>query len=527
VHVLGKKWRWLAVLTVLAVLVASCGGDDDEATDGSGSEEDVDESGVLRWGLNLTSNGGLFIDPATAKTGQGTYLYPVFSSLLRRNDAGELEPELAEEATIVDPRTIKVTLREGLVFSDGEPLDAAAMKQNIERNKASNNANGLQVAELAQLSSVTVNSPTEFTITLTNPIAGLFYSMLATIDTMAQSPKAIAAGGDLSRKPVGAGPFMVQSYAEGSKITLVKNPKYWDADNVKLAGVEIIHVADAAGYQNAMRSGLLDYAPTGTVLSDQLASLPANWQADRAPGIGPLYLSICMTEKPLDDVRVRKALNFATDREAINEVLYGGDSVPAWGLWPEGHVWYNEDLEGIYDHDVAQAKKLLADAGLPNGFEVTMFTTQGGDTARLMEILQQQWAQAGITLKLEVSTNPVVDWFQNHRRSGNPYPNRRGGVDKVSRNYTSTAFANVCKFPAPKVDQLVTQISSLAETDPQVPELHKQVSEAVVDEYVFGVHTVFEVETHVWDSDRVGGIGYHRDQLSGRVPDYKSIYIKA
>src|SRR5262249_45423398 len=155
-----------------------------------------------------------------------------YDGLLRRTQGGGFAPDLATKATIVDPQTIDVELRQGVVFSDGTPFDADAVKAGVERNKASSTSQFQ--AEFAALQDITVTGPHSLRITLNQPVAGAFYRLLGGPKFFVPSPKAVRDGVDLDQHPVGAGAFVLDSFASGQKLEATKNPKYFDAKNVKL-----------------------------------------------------------------------------------------------------------------------------------------------------------------------------------------------------------------------------------------------------------------------------------------------------
>lgn len=518
-----RRWaRRLAVLLCLAVVATACGGDDDGG--GDGDEAEVDPNGVVRWGVDLEANGGWCFDPATSmKSNQFFLNYAVFDGLLRQNRDGEYEPALAEKAEIVDNMTIEVTLREGLKFSDGSPLDANALKATIDRNRQSRNAAALDPAQLGLISDVVVESPTTVVIKFSRPNATLFYPLLAKLDTAPMSPQAVAAGADLCRQPVAAGPFRITAFTP-VRVTMEKNPNYYDADAVRLAGLEMVHVTPEAA-ATALPAGDIDIMSVGR---DVAAGFTGPLVADSTPAVGNIQMNLCLQGKPpLDNVKFRQALNYAVDREAINEVVFGGDSEPAWGLWPSFHPYYNEDLEGHYEHDPAKARQLLAEAGYPNGASFDVIVPTNVNARRVIEIAQQQWAEVGIRANLVPSANPNNDFFIDVRIPANVYSNARGGVDKISISHLSTSFANVCKLPVPQLDAIIAEIGALGPDDQdRVPELVQRATEIIVKDIAWNVNFVFDVETWAYNEDRIGDLDYHLNAIALRHPLWRDMFIK-
>ena len=131
------------------------------------------------------------------------------------------------------------------------------MKFSIERTIAAKNVGSVR-AELNEVESITVDSPTKLTIKLKTPIAGQFYNLLANGETFVVSPTAVNSGTPLDEKPVGAGPFMLDSYTPESKAVFKKNPNYFEKDKIKLAGVELIQTTQAGIDPQAPINSLLD-----------------------------------------------------------------------------------------------------------------------------------------------------------------------------------------------------------------------------------------------------------------------------
>ena len=328
----------------------------------------------------------------------------MYDSLLRAQTDGTLTPGLAKSATVVDPQTITIELNPGIKFSDGTPLDADAVKFSILRNVASKNAAAFG-SELQQVDTITVSSPTSLTIHLKTPVAGVFYTFLARGETAVVSPTAVNSGVDLSTHPVGAGPFLVQSVVPEVMVRMVKNPTYFQAVQVKLAGIDYINVL-LDGQATAMKSGAVDAIDNlQIVTANQIPGAGLTVKTAQSDSI-QVWSPLCKKNPPLSDVRVRQALNYGIDRDAINNVVFGGKSSPLWGLYGTNNPLYDPTLKDYYKYDVAKAKQLLAAAGYANGFKLTFLTTPG-DSQKVSEIVQQQWKQIGVDLTLQPSTNIV------------------------------------------------------------------------------------------------------------------------
>ncbi|MER5628406.1 ABC transporter substrate-binding protein [Streptosporangium sp. NPDC002544] len=517
----------IAGLLAVALSLAACGGGGDTAT--GGGEAAPDSGGVLVRAMDLAVNGGLGFDPATMATGEYTNTYPVTNSFLKMDATGEFQPDLAQEVKIVDSSTIRVVLRPNLKFSDGEVLDAQAAVNSIKRTQEGKPA-GLRMADgLALIASMDVESPTEFTINLSAPKSGLFYKLLADAETTPVSPKTISVPGDHERDVVTAGPFKIESYQPGIKVVLAKNELYWDAANVKLSKIEYQHTANRAAAVNALRAGTVDFV-TGTALishSDR-EGLPPNLKSESRTLQAPWVQTMCISDaNPLGKLKVRQALNYATNRDEVNKLLYAGDSEPAWGLVPKNSPVYSEELVDLYPYDVEKAKQLLAEAGYPDGFSINAITT-AGDGQRHQEIVQSQWLKVGVKINIIPTSNQVEDWFVNKGEKGqiSGYTPIRPMPDIFPRVFTTDAFANVCHFPVPTLDECSTQATALDPTTEEFKTRVKECQAIVVKDLALGVPTVFPLQDMVYNDKVIGNMTYQTDPLTQWQPDVTKIFIK-
>ena len=355
-----------ALIVAVALLAAACGGSGD-SSEGQGSDVAADPNGVFRRAVNLTSTGGLNFDPATMGQGQYQWTYPVTNSLLKIAEDGSYEPDLAVSAEIVDPSTITVKMREGLTFSDGLPLTAQSVVDSVQRTKAAK-PSGLRTAELNMISSMTASSPTDLTVKLSAPQAGAIFPLLADAEFTPVSPATAKVPGDHGRDVITAGPFRSASTSRVTGGEMVKNDLYWDAGSVQLAAIEYIHTDASAAAVNALRSGVVDYvSASGLLAYADSTSLAPPLEGTTRTVPAPYFVAMCIrSDNPLGNVKVRQALNYATDRDDINAKMYNGSSeIAAWGLAPSGNRVFNEDLVDSHPYDVTRHASSWPRPGTP------------------------------------------------------------------------------------------------------------------------------------------------------------------
>ncbi|MGE0794533.1 MAG: ABC transporter substrate-binding protein [Acidimicrobiia bacterium] len=520
-----RSFGILAALLAAVLLLASCGGDDDDGPDADEAESaDVDPAGVLRLAYALVQP-ELKLDPIQANAPTEFWIHAMFTdSLLHQLEDGTYEPGLAEKATIVNPSTIRVELRSGLTFQDGTALDAEAAKFSILRNKTANQARSMRTAELSLISSIDVTSPTVFTINLSQPIAGAFYNLLAHHETAPISPAAVAAGKDFNTAPVGAGAFKFESRSQ-QLLKLAKWDGYYGADDVRLAGVEIIDTASETSTINALRTKTIDASPISNAGLTQVQGVGLETRTIANPD-AVLWVGLqCKKYPALGDVRVRQALNFATDKDALNQVLADGKGEPMSQFFGSSSPYHDDSLDDVYEYDLDKAKKLLADAGHAN-LELSLVTSTAGGTAnQAHELLQQQWAKAGITLKLEASPNVVQDYYIDGKMAMTVTPQTRFWTDKITRNFMPGSVGNTCDPQDPAFTKMVNDLRALDPGSKEAVALWSKISKYLSDNAlgVWGIHTT---ASQVWNGDRIGDITWKPNQLGALYPDPTKVYIK-
>src|SRR6202044_2155481 len=288
-------------------------------------------------------------------------------------------------------KSVTFTLRPGLKFTDGTPLDAAAVKKNIERGLKQSNSN--IASELAVISKVVVNSPTSFTLDLT----GVDYQipdLLAGKDGMMVSPAAFTKNpGSLSTHPVGAGSFKLTSYVPDSHANLVRNPGYWDASQIHLANFTVQSIIQPEQILAALESGQVNVA---YIAGNQVAAAKAaGFKIAVIPSEVVNELDIQTTTAPFNKPDVVKAINYAINRQAILQVQASGYGAVSYQPFPKGFVGYSAKLANEYPYNPTLAKQLLAKAGYKNGLKITLTAPSVDDS--LAEQIQGQLAQVGIT----------------------------------------------------------------------------------------------------------------------------------
>ncbi len=295
----------------------------------------------------------------------------IYDTLLRRDTrTGALQPWLATSYRQVDARTWEFKLRKGVVFHNGEPFDAAVVKANFERMSKKPLTVyyiGGTLAEVRVVDALTVR----FITSVPDPI---WPSKVAVVAMGMVPAKYVVEVGDqaFASKPVGTGPFKFVEWQAGNQVVMEANGSYWGPKpQVKRLIFKII--PDELTRMAALETGNVDIV-TNVPLSivSRLNSNNSLKVFSKLSSSTPrLTLNVAKKKSPLGDVRVRKALNYAVDRQAIIKQIYQGRAQEYHSFIPKQMDQY-VDMGSTYAYDPEKAKRLLAEAGYPNGFEMTL-----------------------------------------------------------------------------------------------------------------------------------------------------------
>jgi len=341
------------------------------------------------------------IDPMTGRnlTDLNT-LYVVFDALIDFDPRTlELKPGLAKSWKFTDPKTLVLDLVEGAKFHDGTPFNGEAVKFNLERYKTSPRSN--VKSDLATLESVEVNSPTQVTLKLNRPNAGM-PTILTNRAGLMVSPKSIqdAKDGNIDRAPVGTGPFKFVSWQDNDNLQVARNPDYWQKGLPHLDAISFKIINELPTAVRAVVAGEADLAINLQPAQKPIADRSKNVIATASPSLVPFLAFMNYSKPPLDDVRVRQALNYAVNRDEINKIAAVGLGQPSSAILPKEHWACDAATQNYYTYDPEKAKKLLAEAGHANGVEIETIGWADQLAMQRQEVIISQLAKVGIRVKL-------------------------------------------------------------------------------------------------------------------------------
>lgn len=328
----------------------------------------------------------------------------LYDSLVMADEQGAVVPHLATHWTVPDNTTLEFTLRDNVVFHNGEPFDAAAVKYSIERVLDDTLQSGLQ-SDFTVIKSVEIVAPDRVRLHLERPESSIMWrlSELAMLPPR-YSEEAGPAG--VSRRPVGTGPFRFVEMVRDSYIIVEANPDYFGAGSKPMPGVarvvfriipeDTTRVAELrAGNVHIIEQVPVDMVPLVTKAGAHV----------QAVATGRFFVAWfdANGEGPLADPRVRQALNYGIDTHNIVDALLHGFAVPIAAPFTPGTYGFDRDIEP-YAYDPARARQLLAEAGYPDGFPITIDTTSNRLVeAQLLSGLLRDIGVEGTVRPLEAS----------------------------------------------------------------------------------------------------------------------------
>jgi len=464
----------LTVVALLSTLLCACGegtkpGNSDPVPAVSGELPSDGNSVTVGIAQDLDS-----LDPHKAvNAGTSEVLFNIFEGLMKASPDGGVTPAVASDYEMSeDGKTYTFTLREGVMFHNGEKVTIDDVLYSLERCAGSENNGVPLIAAFSNVSRIYMASDKEVVVELKEPSLEFLNSM-----TVAIIPN--GSGDKISTDPVGTGPFKFVSYAPQNSMEMVRFEEYW-GEAAHLEKVTFKIITEVNTLVMGLKGGTLDMVihmpntmagevrDSFTVLDDTMKLVQA------------LYIN--NNVKPFDDVRVRQAMYYAINVPDIIDFVCDGAGVPTGtSMYPAYTKYFMAELADVYQQDIAKAKQLLAEAGYPNGFEMTI--TVPGNYDQHVEtglVISQQLAEAGITAKVE-----EVSWesWVNDVYKGRNYQTTVSGIaasDMTAREmldrYTTTHSKNFIGFSSEEFDTVVAKAITTLDREEQV-ELYKRAQE--------------------------------------------------
>ncbi len=328
----------------------------------------------------------------------------IYDQLIRVDEKGTgLLPGLATDWEVSDDgMTYTFTIREGIMFSDGSDMTVEDIKWSIER--ARDTEDSPWTFTLVQLADVQTPDDTTVVMTLSEPWSPFLSDISMFNASIVSKAFADEVGVEsLVDQCMGTGPFALQEWKKAESMTLVKNENYWEEGLPLLDQITFTVVPDVNAQILQLQGGEVDgIVGQGDVPFNRVDELDADPNIDVIRSLSTYnnFLVLQTQHEPLDDVHVRRALNYATDKQAIIDTILFGNAEESNSFMPNGALYWNADQEG-YAYDLDKAREELAQSKVPDGFEVEIQIRSGNDQqSAIATAIQAMWSQIGVTLNI-------------------------------------------------------------------------------------------------------------------------------
>lgn len=481
---------------------------------------EASKGGVLRVAAPANPSS---LDPATGGAGSDhVFLFTMFDTLVAWDYATLApKPGLAESWGFPDPKTLVLNLRQGVTFHDGTPFDAEAVKFNLERSKTAPRSN--IKADLATVDTVEVTGGHQVTLRLKQADAALPL-ILSDRAGMMCSPTALKALGDEhDRRPVGAGPWKFESWANNERIVVSRHPGYWRNGAPQLDGIEFSIIPEVNTGLRSVVGGQNDLAYQLSSQQKPIIDRAKKLTGVVSPTLYCVQIYLNYGRAPLDDVRVRRALNHAIDRESFLKATMAGMGEVAWMNLPSQHWAFDKSLVNGWPHDPAKSRALLAEAGYKDGFDLNLLGYTDQRSVQRQEVLIEQFRQAGIRCRFDNGSiaEKSSQYFVERKGDGllSAWTGRPDPSLTYALMYMKDAYFNAGRAePSPELTQAI--LASRSSDDLEVRKRELATVQRIVVDLALVVPLFFQHELVAY-TDKVHG---YEPNLLGK-PKFENVSL--
>ncbi|WP_409289831.1 ABC transporter substrate-binding protein [Peribacillus sp. SCS-37] len=488
-----KRFVMVFLALVLAITLSLAGCSKDKETTGTenGKKQTGSEKNPAKGKANELTI-GVGGDPKnwdpidTFLLDWSTVATSVFEGLVKRDNDLKIGPGLAESWEYTDDKTLVFKLRKGVKFHNGEPFTAEAVKFTFDRLLGPEGKKGPQQANYAAIDHVEVvdESTVKMVLKSVDPV---LITKLAGYGAVIIPPKYYKEKGDayFNEHPVGTGPFKMTSYKKDSKIVLEKNKEYWQSGIPKLDTVTFRVIPESSTRLAELQTGAIDIMKKVEVSQADTVKSKGFLNLKKVDTPTVYSLRFNTQKAPVDDVKVRQAINYAIDKEAMIDEILNGYGKPISTFQSTLSFGNNEDLKP-YPYDPEKAKKLLKEAGVANGTEVELYIP--GEDATFKEIAQTIASfleQVGLKAKIQtVEGSTLISELQPKGKAGHMVRQGWGGW---TLDFDNTAYLLYHKgelwnpdFSDSKVEELLAAERSTVDQDER-KKIFKQLTERLYE----------------------------------------------
>ena len=326
---------------------------------------------------------------------QRNVMWLFFDRLIELDDKAQPQPMLATSWELSsDAKRMKMNLRQGVQLHSGRELTSEDVKWSLDRTHDPTTGNGTLVASTVFLKEI--ETPDKYTLILNfaQPWPA-FFDVLETINII--DPQS-----DVKAKAVGTGPFTFAEYVPGDHLRMAKNKSYWQTGKPYFDELYVQFFKDQQAMVSALEAGAIDVADSPPTPDAVRLQEDANFQVLSNPFTGTyVMVAANVTMPPLDNKKVRQALNFAMDRKRIRDTAYSGFGDQRVQIWPDWSPWFDPAQANAFDFNLDRTKQLLTEAGVPNLETEMTWRTNASESQLVAQIVQSDLARIGVKLNLK------------------------------------------------------------------------------------------------------------------------------
>jgi ABC-type transport system substrate-binding protein len=449
----------------------------------------------------------------------------LYNSLLGLDQKGQPAPALAESWETPDAKTIVFKLRKGVKFHKGQDFTARDVKYSLER--ILDPATGATLR--SNLVGLKITIVDDYTVKVEKDMPDVtLLSVLAMGETAIVSEKWMKTDPNVKIEANGTGPFVLVENEPKVRVVVKRNKNYFESGLPYLDRIEFRMIKDGEARVNALKTGAVDIIDTVPWKDIDILKAQRDIVVDVEDGEF-MNLWINTSKKPLDNPKVRQAISYAIDRQAISEAAFFGYGSPLYGPPTVAGAWYyNEDLADTFSHNPAKAGELLAEAGHADGFELELLTYHGLQIYTVTaQIVQANLKEVGIDVKIKLSEWAAV--VENKNKGtydfliyGVTIKSPDPDVYSYYFGSESTYWAKPVGFADPKIERLLEQ--GRGTTDMQARnEIYRELEQRVL-ELTPWVHINWRANCHAY-KDKVEGYIHLGGALAESYPSLKYTWV--
>lgn len=440
--------RYLAVALIASLAVLSC------APSTAPTTAPTTRGGTITVALAQEPTS---LDPALSTSlWDRQVLQNVFAPLFRLGPDGSVLPEVVESFSYKDPTTLVLNLHKDVTFHDGEPLNAEAVRWNLDRMIAQKTA---RAGELGSVASANIVSDYTVELRLKQPDAGLLAILTDRAGMMVSRKAFEQLGADFARKPVGNGPFKFVEWRPNERIALDRNEKFFQKDRPHLDKVLYRITPDPEVRVALIRTGEVDVITEVPSKDIESLSKEAGVKVQQGPAVSFRGIHLNLQAEPFGNKSCRQAVALAIDRDAIHKAVYNGNGEPLYGPLTSAFAGYYDPGFKLNTRDLNGAKAKLAECGKVGGFGFALVTISTPTDQLISQLVASQLAEVNIKVDIQLfDFNAAVKKLTTKDYtalslgwSGRPDP------DGQFLEFPSKSSFNWANYGNPRVDELLVQ----------------------------------------------------------------------